>query len=69
MDHFTEEEDPFAGVLFNGPESDLNGIFNAVAKTKMPGKVDLHRAEIEEGRTEILFHLIKLLALVLDGCN
>jgi hypothetical protein len=35
----------------------------------MPRQVNMQAAEIEQGRTEIFFHFILLLPLVLDGSN
>jgi hypothetical protein len=52
-------------MLRNGSKSDLNGIFNAVAESKMSGQPDLDVPEVEQGRAKILFHLILLLAFAL----
>ena len=53
MDHLTEKEDPLAGIFLYGFKCDLDGIFHAIAKTKMTGKINLHRPEIKQGRAEI----------------
>ena len=66
VDHLTEEKDPFAGVFFYGPESDLNSIFHTIAKAKMPGQPDPQRPKIKQGGAEIFFHFIQFLPLFLD---
>ena len=65
VDHFAEQEDPFAGILFNGTESDVDRILHTVTKTEMAGQVDLHGTEIEQGGTEILLHPVLLFAAAL----
>lgn len=66
MDHFTQQENAFAGILFNGSESNFNSVLHPIAEAKMPGKVDMERTEVEKGGGKVFFQLILLFPAVLD---
>jgi hypothetical protein len=67
MDHFAQEEDAAAGVLVDGAEGYLNGVLHAVTKSEVAGEEDVEVTEVEEGRSEIFFHFIRVLPPVLDS--
>jgi hypothetical protein len=62
VDHFTQQENTFARIFFDGSEGNLNGIFDAVTKTKMTWKYKTDTAEIQNGWGKILLSRIELLA-------
>src|SRR5690606_6085604 len=66
MDHVTKQKDPYPRVCSNCAKGDLDSIFDAIAKPKMKGQVNMQRSKIEQGRREVLFHPVGLLALLLD---
>ena len=67
VDHFAQQEYPSAGMLFYGPESDLDRVLHSVTEAEMTRQRDLQRSEIQEGGREVLFQPVFLAAFLLDG--
>src|SRR5450432_449369 len=67
MNHFAEKKNGFSRIFFNCSESDVNGIFNTIAKSEMPGQVDMQEPEIKQGRRKIFFHPVFRPPFILDG--
>ncbi len=61
MNHFTQQKNAFALIFFYCFESNVNGVFNTIAKPKVAGKVNMNRTKIEQGRREVFFQPVGLL--------
>ncbi len=54
MNHLAKQQHALAGIFFQGSVADFNGIFYAVAETKVTGDEKSDRSEIEYGRRKVL---------------
>jgi hypothetical protein len=67
MDHLTQEEDPFPRIFFYGFKGDLDGVFHAITKSKMPGQEELQCTQIDAGWRKIFLELIICFSLLFDS--
>src|SRR5688572_6275343 len=58
MDHLTQQKNSFVRILLKGLVTYFNCIFDTVAETKVPRKVELDRPEIEHCGREVLLSQI-----------
>ena len=56
-------------MLIDGSEGNFNRIFHPVAKTEMPGQVNLQRTEIQQRWTKVFLHFVLLFSPVLNGID
>jgi hypothetical protein len=54
MDHLTQEEHTFVRIFLKRFVTYLDGVFHAIAESKVPGDIKFNRAKIENRRCEVL---------------
>src|SRR5690606_1133178 len=69
VDHFAQQKDPLARVFINGAKSDLDGIFNTIAKSKMACQINVQITQVKQGGAEVFFHLMWLFTFLFCGTN